>query len=135
MKGCVALAFGPERALHRHGEIVGRIGDAPHPGKAGVRRHDDPCEIAVVGPRLQRLGPPRGDRQHRRPRLPQQREPVVAQRLGGRDDGAPAFRAENDREADAEIGPRPGEAFGEGGSEGHVRPLICPVHLAPVGGN
>jgi hypothetical protein len=77
MKRRVALPDGLKRALHRRHQIARGIGDVGKPRRVRVRRHHDPREIAVIGPRLERARAPRRDRDdRRRPQCAQRRNPV-----------------------------------------------------------
>jgi hypothetical protein len=118
----VAVAGGAEGALHGRGEVVGRVGHVLHPGQARVLRKDEAREVAVVGARLQRFGPARGDGEDGVARGAEEGEAVGRQRLGRGDDGAADAIDQHNGDSDAEIGPGAGEAFDEGGTEGHGCP-------------
>ena len=56
MQAGVTLAQGLERPFQGRAQVIGRIGDALHPGRGRVSRQGDPRHVAIVGPCLQRRG-------------------------------------------------------------------------------
>jgi hypothetical protein len=114
-----AIAHRGQRPLHRRPQIVRRVGKRPQPGQVRVNRGHDPGKIAVIGARLQRLGPPRGDGKLWLPEGAQIRQPGSIQRLDGRHQCGPAGSRQNDRHAHAQITFGAGQAFGGGKREAH----------------
>ncbi|MPL60789.1 hypothetical protein SDC9_06351 [bioreactor metagenome] len=116
-KGGVALAAACQRPLHRHAQVVGRIGDRPQPGKIGVLRHHDPGEVAIIDAGLQRLGAPGGDREGERAEGGERRQPLGAQRL----DGDGKLPRQHHGQPHAQIGAGTVQAFGGRRAKGEGR--------------
>ena len=117
VRGHVAAAVGEERPLHRRHQVRRRVRHRPEPRKVGRPVQPHPRQIAVIDPRLQRLGPARGDGQHRRSRRPQRRQPVGGQRFHRRRQ----MPVDHDRQPHPQIGPRPRGALGKGRDKAHRR--------------
>ena len=99
---------------------------------AASRRHDDPRKVAVVGARLQRRGPPRGEREIDRPERAQVGEPGSGRGLGGEREREGAGVLQHDGRAHAQVAAGAGQLLVRGEAEGHrgsfllaaARPLI-----------
>ncbi len=133
------IAQRPERPLHRCGQVARRVCHRLHPVQPGIVRHRDPRQIAVIGPCLQRLRPPAGDRQHRR--SPSRAAPSsraadsvsagtarIASSRPVRATGTPMRRSARARfRRSARLGPR--------GGSGIMGQVFLPSHIAAGDGN
>ena len=115
-----------ERPLHREGEIGRGVGRRPHPAEVGVRGQRHAREVAVVGPRLQRLGAPAGDREVDRPERPEVGEPLGRRRLGGEREHRAVAVAQRDGDAHPQIGARARQRLERRKAEAHPFPPARP---------
>jgi len=106
-------APGEQRPLHRHSQIVRGIGQRLHPVQIRVGWNHHPGKVPVIGPGLQCLGPPGGQRHHRAAQQPCIRQPRRRQRLGREHQQArrPGAILKHDAQAHAQVSPRPGHKF------------------------
>jgi hypothetical protein len=114
-----AVAQRVERPLHRHAQVIDRVGHRGHPFHPGTRRQQQTRQIAVIGARLQRFGPPRGDRQFRRPQRAQRRQPFGRQRLGRQRQRPAAAISQHNGHAHAQITACAGKLFDDGQGKRH----------------
>ena len=118
-RGLAAPCAG-EGALHRHAQVVGRVGDAVDPGRGGIAGQGNARQIAVIGARLQCLRAAGGDRQHRRPAHGQQvGQARVGQGFGSQHNSRPRA-VKHDRHAHAQVGAGAGHPFGDVRGKGHA---------------
>jgi len=76
-----AVAQRTDGSLHRHPQVIHRIGHRLQPRGALFVGHGDPCQISVIGSRLQGFGSPRCQHQFRRAQPSQISQPLGRQRL------------------------------------------------------
>ncbi len=114
------VAQGPQRAFHRCTQVVGGVGDGAQPFDTLGGGDAKPGKVVVIGPRLERFRAPGSNRKFGLPKAAQRGKTLGRQRFDRDDQCRVAIARQHDGNAHAQIGPRAGKTFDDGGTQDHA---------------